>query len=113
MLSIVTREAEAAEPPRISKPRPAPPTPPQVPTLPPAVFDKTLAIGGEDVKAREESSRLSVDVHVNGHGPYHFVVDTGADTSAVGLRLAHELQLPARTPGILQRHADIELGDLI
>lgn len=97
-----TNEAAAADqPPKISKPGPAPPTPPDVPPLPPAVFDKTLAIGGQDIKAREESSRLSVEVEVNGHGPYHFVVDSGADTSAVGLRIAHDLQLPLGTPAIL------------
>lgn len=87
--------------PKIGKPRPAPSTPPDVPPLPPAIFDKTLAVGGSDIKAREESSRLSVDVQVNGHGPYHFVVDSGADTSAVGLRIAHDLQLPLGTPAIL------------
>ena len=97
-----TSVADAAdEPPKISKPKPAPPTPPDVPPLPPAAFDKTLAIGGQEIKAREESSRLSVEVNVNGHGPYHFVVDSGADTSAVGLRIARDLQLPLGTPAIL------------
>ena len=51
-----------AQAPRISKPKPAPSTPPQVPPLPPAVFDPTLAVGGENVKAREIDTRLSVDV---------------------------------------------------
>ena len=45
--------ARSAEPPRISKPRPAPPTPPDIPPLPPAYYDPTLAVGGEDVKARK------------------------------------------------------------
>jgi hypothetical protein len=91
----------AAQAPRISKPRPAPPTPPNIPPLPPAFFDPTLAVGGEDVKARKIESRLSVEVQVNGRGPYKFIVDSGADTSAVGLRIARDLQLPLGTPVIL------------
>ena len=90
--------ASAVEPPKISKPKPAPSTPPDVPPLPPAVFDPTLAIGGTDLKAREIDTRLSVEVRVNGRGPYHFIVDSGADTSAVGLRIARDLELPLGTP---------------
>jgi hypothetical protein len=93
--------AQAAAPPRIGKPRPAPPTPPNVARPPNAVFDPTLAIGGEDVKARKVETRLSVDVHVNGRGPYRFIVDSGADTSVVGLRIARDLQLPLGTPVVL------------
>jgi predicted aspartyl protease len=91
----------AAAPPKIGKPRPAPPTPPDIPPLPPAVFDPTLAIGGEELKARKIETRLSVDVVVNGRGPYRFIVDSGADTSVVGLRIAHDLQLPLGTPAVL------------
>jgi predicted aspartyl protease len=88
----------AAQAPRIGKPRPAPPTPPNVPPLPPAHFDPALAIGGEDLKARKVETRLTVPVRVNGRGPYNFVVDSGADTSVVGLRIAQELSLPLGTP---------------
>lgn len=91
----------ATEPPKIGSPRPAPATPPDIPPLPPAQFDSTLAVSGEDLKAREVSTRLNVDVRVNGRGPYRFVVDSGADTSVVGLRIAHDLQLPMGTPVIL------------
>ena len=91
----------AAEPPKIGKPRPAPPTPPDVPPLPPAQFDPTLAVGGQDVKAKKIETRLSVDVHVNGSGPYRFIVDSGADTSVVGLDIARRLELPLGTPAIL------------
>jgi hypothetical protein len=93
--------AVAAEPPRIRKPGPAPDTPPDVPPLPPAVFDPTLAIGGQDLKARKVETRLTVQVLVNGHGPYNFIVDSGADTSVVGLRIARGLQLPLGKPAIL------------
>ena len=97
------------EPPRLGKPRPAPPTPPDIPPLPPAIYDPTLAVGGDDVRARKIETRLAVDVRVNGQGPFKFIVDSGADTSAVGLRIARNLQLPmADTPvivnGMTARH---------
>jgi predicted aspartyl protease len=93
--------SDDAEPPKISKPRPAPTTTPDVPPLPPAEFDPTLAIGGENVKARKVETRLSVDVSINGRGPYRFIVDSGADTSAIGLAIARQLELPLGTPAIL------------
>ena len=46
-------------------------------------------------------TRLTVQVLVNGRGPYNFIVDSGADTSVVGLRIARGLQLPLGTPAIL------------
>lgn len=102
MLSAAANHAgAAAEPPKIGKPRPAPPTPPNVPPLPPAFFDPRLAVGGKDLKARKIETRLSVRVRVNGQGPYNFIVDSGADTSVVGLRIARDLQLPLGTPAIL------------
>lgn len=72
-----------------------------MPALPPAIIDDTLAIGGEDVKARHVETRLTVEVRVNGRGPYQFVVDSGADTSVVGLRIARDLQLPLGKPAVL------------
>jgi len=99
--------------PQISRPRPAPPTPPDVQPLPPAQFDSTLAVGGEDIKARKVSSRLNVDVRVNGSGPYRFVVDSGADTSVVGLRIAHNLQLPLGTPAILNATTSRDVVDRV
>jgi len=94
--------AAAGEPPRIDKPKPVPPTiPPDVPPLPPAQIDPTLAVGGQDVKAKKVETRLSVDVQVNGRGPYRFIVDSGADTSVVGIGIARDLQLPLGTPAIL------------
>jgi hypothetical protein len=93
--------AAAIEPPRISKPRPAPAGPSNVLPLPPASIDPTLTIGGNNVKAHEIDTRLSVNVKLNGRGPYHFVVDSGADSSAVGLHVARDLQLPLTTPVVL------------
>lgn len=83
----------------VRKPVPVPPAP--MPALPPAVIDNQLAIGGDDVSARKVRTRMTVEVRVNGRGPYQFVVDSGADTSVVGLGIARELQLPLGTPATL------------
>jgi predicted aspartyl protease len=69
-----------------------------MPPLPPAVIDPGLAIEGDELKARKFETRLNVEVRVNGRGPYRFIVDSGADTSVVGLRIARDLQLPLGTP---------------
>lgn len=84
-----------------------------MPPLPPAVLDDTLAIGGEDVKARRVETRLTVEVQVNGRGPYHFLVDSGADTSVVGLRIARSLQLPLGTPVVLNGMTDRNIVDRV
>ncbi|HVH37320.1 MAG TPA: retroviral-like aspartic protease family protein [Sphingomicrobium sp.] len=94
----LTDTARAAQ---LGKPRPAPDAPPDVPPLPPAIYDGTLAIGGEDVEAKKVQTRLSVKVRLNGTGPYDFVVDSGADTSVVGLRIARNLALPVGTPVVV------------
>ena len=115
MVANVTDDAAAAaaQAPRIRKPMPAPTTPPDVPPLPPAQFDPALNIGGDDVKARKVETRLSVEVRVNGRGPYKFIVDSGADTSAVGLRIARDLQLPLGTPAILNSTTARHLVDRV
>jgi gag-polyprotein putative aspartyl protease/Aspartyl protease len=100
-------------PPQIGKPRPAPPGPSTMPPLKPAVIDNTLAIGGDDVAARKVETRMTVEVQVNGRGPYHFVVDSGADTSAVGVRIARDLQLPLGTPVILNNMTDRNVVDRV
>jgi hypothetical protein len=43
--------------------------------------------------ATDAASHLLVDVHINGQGPYHFVVDTGADRTIVASEVAVELGL--------------------
>lgn len=102
-LLLFARIADPAssQAPRIAKPLPISQGLLRLPSLPPAVIDPSLAIGGQDLKARETETRLSVDVQINGRGPYHFVVDSGADTSAVGLQIAKKQQLPLGTPAIL------------
>ena len=106
--------AASSTPPEISKPRPVPPNlPPNVPPLTPAVIDPTLAVGGSNIKAREADTRLNVDVMVNGTGPYRFIVDSGADTSAVGLRIAHNLELPLGTPAVLNATTSRDVVDRV
>jgi predicted aspartyl protease len=73
----------------------------QMPPLPPAEIDDSLAIGGDDVGAKKAKTRMTVAVHVNGQGPYNFVVDSGADTSVVGQRIARALALPPGRPAML------------
>ena len=102
-----------AQAPQISKPRPAPPGPSSMPALPPAVLDDTLAIGGADIEADKVRSRMTVEVKVNGRGPYKFLVDSGADTSVVGLRIARDLQLPLGTPVILNSMTDRNIVDRV
>jgi hypothetical protein len=102
-----------AQGPRLSKPKPAPPGPSSMPPLPPAEIDNKLAIGGDDINARKVDTRMTVDVQVNGRGPYHFVVDSGADTSAVGTRMARDLQLPLGTPVILNGMTDRNIVDRV
>jgi hypothetical protein len=102
-----------AQPPKIAKPRPAPPGPLTMPPLPPAVIDEALDIGGEDIDARKVETRLSVEVRVNKRGPYMFVVDSGADTSVVGLRIARDLQLPLGTPVTLNNMTDRNIVDRV
>lgn len=63
------------------------------PLIPPATIDDSLDIVGEKLSAREMSSRLSIEVKVNGRGPYHFLVDSGADRSVIGTGLAEQLDL--------------------
>ena len=60
-----------------------------------------MLIAGEDINARKINTRMTVEVMLNGKGPYRFLVDSGADTSVVGLRVARELQLPLGRPATL------------
>lgn len=103
-LSVVAGDAlgaaqESRQKPKIGKPIPTQPR--EMLPLPPAVLDDTLAIGGEDINARKVNTRMTVDVRVNGRGPYRFLVDSGADTSVVGLRIVRDLQLPLGKPATL------------
>ena len=47
--------------------------------------------------SQDNSARMTVPVQVSGQGPYRFLVDTGADRTAVSRRLASQLSLPPST----------------
>lgn len=113
-ISAVTGNVAAnAQAPHISKPKPAPPGAPPMLPLPPAEIDNKLAIGGDDINAKKAETRMSVAVEVNGSGPYHFVVDSGADTSVVGLKVARDLQLPLGTPVVLNGMTERSIVDRV
>jgi hypothetical protein len=84
-----------------------------MPDLPPAQFDEDLAIGGEEIEARKLRSRMTVEVEVNGKGPYKFVVDSGADTSAVGQALVGKLALPDGDPAVLHGITESKMVDRV
>jgi predicted aspartyl protease len=44
---------------------------------------------------RDESFRMLAPVRINGHGPFQFLVDTGANRSCIRREVADELALPA------------------
>jgi predicted aspartyl protease len=71
----------------------AQPAPAQMPGAA-QVADKTSQT--EDVKFKtEEYERLTVPVRVSGTGPYRFLVDTGANRTAISRELAAQLRLVA------------------
>ncbi len=96
LLAAAAPAQDAREKVNLPKPVRVPPAP--MTPLPSAVIDDTLAIGGEDINARKVRSRMTIAVQINGTGPYRFVVDSGADSSVIGARIARALQLPAGTP---------------
>jgi predicted aspartyl protease len=52
--------------------------------------------------ATDAASHLMVEVHINGHGPYHFVVDTGADRTILAGEVAVDLGLSRGVEVILK-----------
>ena len=85
----------------------------RMPELPAAEIDQSLAIGGEEIAAHKLRSRMTVGVLVNGAGPYEFVVDSGADTSAVGSALAGKLALPETEPALLHGITESKIVDRV
>jgi predicted aspartyl protease len=58
----------------------------------PAIDHTTQA---EDVRFRTRDDRMTVPVRLSGAGPYQFLVDTGADRTAVSRQLVAKLNLPS------------------
>jgi predicted aspartyl protease len=62
----------------------------------------------EDVKFRNDGyDRMTVAVHLSGTGPYRFLVDTGADRTAISRELAAKLKLAAGEKASLHSIAGI------
>lgn len=111
-LAALGGDVAGAQPsPKIGKPIQVEPR--EMKPLAPALIDDALAIGGEDIKARKVETRMTVEVMVNGTGPYRFLVDSGADTSVVGLSLARKLALPLGKPAILHATTASALVDRV
>jgi predicted aspartyl protease len=87
--------------------QPAAPAAEPTPLIPTASIDNSLEITGETLEAEQQRNRLFIDVSVNDQGPFRFLVDSGADRSAIGAGLADRLQLPAGDPVRLQGMAGI------
>lgn len=108
VLALSTGQAsEVIAPPKVE------PAKTLMPALPPAQLDDTLAIGGTEIDAKTLASRMTVPVMINGSGPYRFIVDSGADTSVVGERIALGLKLPAGRRTILNSITDSQYVDRV
>ncbi len=57
---------------------------------PPAVDQDSASIAARN----DAASHLTIDVHINGQGPFRFVVDTGAERSVISDIVAANLKLP-------------------
>jgi predicted aspartyl protease/GNAT superfamily N-acetyltransferase len=67
----------------------------------PQIDEKTQA---EDIRLRDDrDNRMTVPVRLSGAGPYQFLVDTGADRTAVSRELVSKLSLPSA--GIAELHS--------
>ena len=64
------------------------------PLIPTATVDNSLEITGEEIDAEQKRNRLFIDVRINDQGPFRFLVDSGADRTAIGVGLAARLGLP-------------------
>jgi predicted aspartyl protease len=63
----------------------------------------------EDVRFKDDGAeRMTVSVEVSGKGPYRFLVDTGADRTALSTEMARNLQLPRGTAARLHSVAGVQ-----
>ncbi len=101
----------AAQGPQRSSPDPVAPR--YAPTIAPgeATIDDALEIAGEDIAGQTIDTRMAIDVGINGRGPFRFVVDSGADRTVIGARLAAALRLPIGLPVMLHGMAGASRRD--
>lgn len=81
-----------------------PPVPPltQPPVAGAPVGPGAIAEDAQTLAAtRDASERMTVDVFINGEGPYPFAIDTGADRTAIARSLSDRLALPGGGTAIM------------
>lgn len=69
-----------------------------VPPVPVATIDDGLEVAGDGMAAGRVENRMTLPVEIDGHGPFRFVVDSGADRSVIGRGVATSLALPPGDP---------------
>jgi len=75
----------------------------------PGIVDRTTQT--EDVRFRTDvGKRMTVPVRLSGTGPYHFLVDTGADRTAISREIATRLKL---APGAQARLHSIASASMV
>jgi len=62
---------------------------------------------------RDRVGRVVAPIHVNGEGPFPFVVDTGANRSALSHQLAERLRLVATGSGEVHSVTDVTIAPLV
>lgn len=74
-----------------------PPLPEPVPVEAPAsLLEQIAAAGGETIESRTDYfQRMTVPVTIAGHGPFRFMIDTGAQATVVTRGLKEMLALPS------------------
>lgn len=89
--------AFAQTPPPAMRPLSTPPAPGPVMEAPEPQVE-----GGDDpsrvATGRDTALRMVAPVTLNGQGPFHFLVDTGANRSCISQNLANQLQIAAGDP---------------
>jgi predicted aspartyl protease len=72
----------------------------------PAEVDKTTQT--QDIRFKSDSmERMTVPVLLSGRGPYRFLVDTGADRTAISREVARSLQFIGSEPALLHSIAGV------
>ncbi len=62
---------------------------------------------------KDKSDRMTVPVHIDGKGPYEFVIDTGAQRTVMGDNIVFRLALEAEKPATLVSIAGISQVDMV
>ncbi|WP_374656930.1 retroviral-like aspartic protease family protein [Phenylobacterium sp.] len=75
----------------------------------PPAADDTAQLGS----AADSARRMTAPVHINGHGPFDFVIDTGANRTVVSRELATALAMPAAGKAQIHGIAGVEPSETV